>query len=431
MKFEPILAATAAMFLGIAASAAPLITSSEETPARLCLRGGDAPERLVALCDMALGEVGLTAAGRGELLTARAGALFDMGRHVEAEAGYRAAIGADARSVTARNGLGWVLWDLGRHGAAQAEFQASVDVHVTGNGLSGLASAGYRAGGFALDEAIEMLDAAVSIDPSDHWSMREKGWLLRGEGRHGDAEAAFRGALMVSPRDANAQYGLGRVLFDQGRAEDALAAYGMAIALDNRELGPYLHRSYALRALDRNAQALEDAERVIALAPAYSGGYVEKALCLAALERRGRAIEVFEVAEAKGLADNYLLYWFADTLSDDGQNERALTVIDRALELDGRAAVDFALKASIANRLDRYDAALEAAQIAAMQDPDLAYADYHAAVALVGRGDAVAGIERFDLAMQKGLPSQMVGAFASQLVRQGKYVAAIALRGKY
>ena len=157
----------------------------------------------------------------------------------------------------------------------------------------------------------------------------------------------------------------------------------------------------------------------------------KRRLALVALKQRTQAIGVFEAARAQGINDNYLLYWFADTLSEDGQNERALAIIDEALSLDGREAVDYSLKAYIANRLDRFDAAFQAAEQAVEKDPDLAYAHYHAAVALLGQGDAEGGMARFELAMQKGLPAHMVGEFASQLASRGNYLAAIALRGKY
>ena len=122
------------------------------------------------------------------------------------------------RNVQALNGLGWVLWDLNRHGAAADMFQRSVDLHASGNGLSGLASAAFRAGRIPLAQAVDMLNAAISIDPNDGWSQREKGWLLRQAGEFDAAMQAFEAALAIYADDDNAHYGMGRGAVRQGLA---------------------------------------------------------------------------------------------------------------------------------------------------------------------------------------------------------------------
>ena len=412
-------------------AAKPLVGHSEETSGRLCLAGDDTPERRRALCMMALEDAALTPTAKAELLVELGDAYMDLNETRPAEAAYREAIDLAPYDVGPLNGLGWLLWTTDRESEAIPFFQRSLDLRATSNGLSGLASSMFYSGDYDIEEVITLLDAALAISPDDPWILREKGWILRGSGQPEQALLVFESVLAKERDDANALYGLARSLTDLKEYEKSLDALARAHLLDADNIAVIEHRAFVLRRLDRNAQAIPDAERVIALAPSYSGGYILKARALVALERRGEALRIFADAVKSGLADNALLYWYADTLSDDDRNADALEVIDAAIAANGSGASDYNLKAYIANKLQDYENALNAADEALERDPDFAFAHYHAAVALLGRGDTEAGIARFDRAMETGLPVYMISEFARELIGKGKLLAAIGLRRKY
>jgi len=99
------LIAVAACLFAAPLPAKPLITSSEATLARICLKFGDTPERVLAACDGALIEPGVTEGLRADLAAARGDALAALDRQAEAEGAFRAALASNPNSTDALNGL--------------------------------------------------------------------------------------------------------------------------------------------------------------------------------------------------------------------------------------------------------------------------------------------------------------------------------------
>ncbi|CAN0600962.1 unnamed protein product, partial [Ectocarpus sp. 12 AP-2014] len=112
---------------GGALQAKPLISSSEETPSRICLAREVAPVRIVQACDIALSQAGLTQAQRVEMMVARGDGLFWQDHFSESADSYRAATRVDADAVEAWNGLGWALWETDGDAAALEAFEASLN----------------------------------------------------------------------------------------------------------------------------------------------------------------------------------------------------------------------------------------------------------------------------------------------------------------
>lgn len=413
------------------AGAKPLVTSSEETHARLCLAREETAERIVAACDRALAEAGVTPALRVELLIARADGLRWQDAFDRAEAGYRAAIAADPQSADAWNGLGWTLRNTEGDSAAYEAFERSLAIDVTVQGLGGKAATGREAGMLSNDAARELLRAALTIDPDYLWAIREIAWSFLDDDLPQEARAVFEEALALDEVDVNARYGLGRALLSEGDAAAALGLFNDVLADAPENFGARVYRITALRHLDRNAQALRDSDRLIADYPDESSGYVERGRSLMALERRAEAIETLVEARESLGDSNTLLYWHADALAADGQFEAALETIDRALGLDGWDISDLLLKSYIALELKNYPLTRDAAEAALATGIEDPWAHYYIAISMVHTGAVDEGMGRFDKAMETGLPDHRVGAFAKELIAAGKYVEAAKLRLKY
>lgn len=412
-------------------AARPLVTSSEETLARICLAHDEAPARIVEACDGALAEAALTRMQRVELTVARADGLLWQDRFGEAADAYRDAAALDRNSVQAWNGLGWALWESEGIEAALGAFEASLAIDVSVQGLGGTAATARRSGRIGNDEAREMLRAALAIDPDYIWALREIAWSFLDDGEYGAAAVEFQATIDVDPTDVNARHGLGRARLSAGDAEAALAVFNELLADAPGDFSTEVYRIIALRTLDRNAQALREADRLIADHPDRASGYVEKGLSLIALERRAEAIETYRHADAALGPNNAILYWYADALSTDGRFDEALRIIERGLELDGVDYSDHLLRSYIALEMKDYPlarAAAEASLATGVEDP---WAHYYIAVTMVHDGEIADGLDRFARAMATGLPEDRVGAFARELVGAGKYVEAMQLRIRY
>lgn len=424
------LAVAAAVAIAPAVAAKPLITGSEETAATLCRDDTIATDRRVAACQEALSDGPLTDGERGEFQTLLGDALAEQDKFDEAETAYRAATDIAVRDPHPWSGLGWLYWNADRYGEAATAFENALERRPTATALAGLGSSKYRDGAADTAETLELIDAALAIDPDYAWAIRERGWTLMNSDPQ-EAEASFRRALTLSDLDWNAHYGLSRALSEQGKFEDALFSIGRAIELDPSPAYAYGQRAFLLRRLDRNAAALEEAEIAIKLEPDWTNGHTQKALALEALGRRTDAIQTFDGAVEAGVEDAFLLYWFADILSNDGQMARALDIINRAIGLPDSDQYDLSLKAYIALQLKDYPETLAAANGALEIDPSMPYPHYYAAVSLVHQGATEDGVGRFDAAMELGLEQHMVGAFAADLIAAGNFVEAIRLRARY
>jgi tetratricopeptide (TPR) repeat protein len=411
--------------------AKPLITSSEETPSRLCLARQEAPARIVDLCDRALMEARLTENQRADLLVAQGDGFLWQNDFVKAEAAYRRAAQINPLEVEAWNGLGWSLWELQGDQAAYEAFDRSLSISVTVQGLGGKAALARRMGTIDSDTAREMLRAALAIDPDYIWAVRELGWSFIDESRNAEAIAAFQDALDIEPRDTNARYGLGRAHLSAGHAEDALTIFNELLVDTPQDFPTLVYRIVALRNLDRNAQAVRLADRLIEAFPDRASGYVEKGQALAALERRNEAIQTYVQAEKHLGPDNAVLYWHADVLVLDGRLDEAMAVIDRGIHQSGVDYSDHLLKSYIALQLQDYATARSSAEASLAMGVNDPWAHYYIAITLIHDGQVDAGLARFDNAIQAGLPAERVGAFASELAGAGKYVEAVALRLKY
>lgn len=409
----------------------PLITSSEESPMTVCFARAEAPSRIVAACDLALADARLTRNQRVELISARGDGYLWMDEYVAAEASYREAIGLDPESTDAWNGLGWTLWEAEGDAPAYEAFERSLSLDVTIQGLGGIAATGRRTGQINGSEAREMLAAALAIDPDYIWALREIAWSYLDDGIFDKAAERFEAALEIEPEDVNARYGLGRAHLSSGMAETALEVFNDVLADAPEEFPTRVYRIIALRDLDRNAQALREADRLIASHPKRSSGYIERGQALLALGRRAEAIETYARADTKLGPNNAVLYWYADALSSDGRFEEALSTIDRGLALSGVDYSDHLLKSYIALELGEYALAREAAEASLATGVDDPWAHYYVAITLVHGGEIEKGMARFERAIAGGLPTDRVGAFASELVGAGKYAEAAQLRLKY
>ncbi len=412
-------------------SAKPLVTSSEDTLARVCLSRQDDAGRIVQACDAALTDIRLTQNQRAELLVARGDGYIWQNLYHEAETSYREATHINPSEVEAWNGLGWALWELEGEQAAFEAFNRSLSIAASVQGLGGKAALARRMGRISNDQAREMLQAALAIDPDYIWAVRELAWSFFEDNRFSEAGTQFQEALNIEPRDVNARYGLGRTKMSLGQTEDALGLFNDVLLDSPKDFATLVYRIIALRELDRNAQALRFSERLILEFPDHTSGYVQKSKSLLSLERRHDALQSFEHAEAALGPNNTILYWYADTLIIDGQLDKALAVIDRGLALEGADYSDYLLKSYIALEMGDYTLAREAAETSLATGVNDPWAHYYIAITLVNSGDVLGGMQRFDLAIASGLPADRVGAFATELVGAGKYVEAAQLRLKY
>ena len=85
-----------------------------------------------------------------------------------------------------------------------------------------------------LDEAIQIYEQALKIEPKATDIRANFATALQSAGRNEDAIAEYREIVAASPNDAHAFFQLGHLLYTQGKLEEAIAALEKSLDLAAR-----------------------------------------------------------------------------------------------------------------------------------------------------------------------------------------------------
>jgi tetratricopeptide (TPR) repeat protein/tRNA A-37 threonylcarbamoyl transferase component Bud32 len=212
--------------------------------------------------------------------------LLSQGRHADAKAAFREAIGLNPNNADAHEGLGAALWHAKRYPDAEAAFREAIRLdpgHANAyNGL-GLVLRDVK----RYPEAEAAFRETIHLDPEDADLHYNLGLVLRDVKRHREAEAAFRETIRLDPGHSRAYNGLGSLLWDVKRYAEAEAAFREAIRLDPGHANAYNGLGAVLRDLKRPAEAEAAFSKAIRLDPGHP--YARDNLKVLRSEARRRA----------------------------------------------------------------------------------------------------------------------------------------------
>ncbi|WP_306736512.1 tetratricopeptide repeat protein [Marimonas arenosa] len=414
-----------------AAGAKTALDSSEKTYARECIDLNASDEELIGICQQALDEGGYGRVQHLQILEALGHAYRWTRQFDEAEVQYRRILDLDPRSTRGLNGLGWVAYAREDFAAAAGHFEASVAVNPTNDGLGGFGGAGFRAGRLDIDTAVGYLDAALALNDTDRWTLREKGWILLDVHRYEAALAAFQAAIALEAEDANAHEGAARALAELQRYAAALTHILKAGELNPDDLDVLIWRSHISRWNGNNLRALRDAELVIRKAPELSDGVVLKARAQAAMGFDQLALTTLRDAFAEFENDDFLRYWLAEMLRRDEQFEEALAIMAANVAAEAPDGYDLKLYANLALELGRLDEARQVLERASEVAPWLVELGYYRARLLVLEGRYDDAEAAFAEAVEAGLPASYAADLAQLMIKQGEMLRAVVFGKRY
>lgn len=208
-----------------------------------------------------------------------------------------------------------------------------------------------------LDEAGQLLRAAIAAAPERHWPYDDLARLLLAQGRAGEAEQVCAAAIAADPRNANAQAILGGLLSEREALVEGAAHLRAAIALAGQhpELLADLGRNLGRQGYVAEAEALlreaiaADAQ---ALRPrAWLAELLERAR---RFEEAGAVLDAAEPIAARQGSDVTLQR--AALLARTERWREGLALIDGAGDLSGAALLQ---RGRLRDRAGRYDEAWE------------------------------------------------------------------------
>lgn len=146
------------------------------------------------------------------------------------------------------------------------------------------------------EQALEHLDAAVSIAPDDAGLLTARGTVHGRLKHYPEAEADLRRALKLVPDSAPTHQQLGLVLWRKGVAAEAAAVFRRAIALQPATASSHYYLGEALSQLNELPAALQALEQAAQLAPHEARAFQLAGRVLDRMKRPEEAREMYRRA---------------------------------------------------------------------------------------------------------------------------------------
>lgn len=182
-------------------------------------------------------------------------------------------------------------------------------------------------------EALELVGAALKINPRSPEALSDQAHLLRMLGRLEEALASIDRALALKPASLQALFVRAGLLQQLQRWDEALAAYDRLLAAAPGNADVHNDRANLLRDLRRLEDARASYDKALALAPRNADTLYNRGVTLRDMNRLAEALADFD--RALSLNPNHLPVHFAraNILLDMGRFQEALAACDRALAL--------------------------------------------------------------------------------------------------
>jgi len=243
------------------------------------------------------------------------------------------------------------------------------------------------------DEALSLIDAALSYKQDDFGALSNKGLALQALDRCDEAITCFKQAIALKADFFQAHYNLARVLTKKHRYTDAIAAFDKAIALQPTNIGALHGRADTLAAMGRLMEAIASYDKVLFHAPHLARAWNDRGIMLWRLNHPQEALISYgrAIACEPGFAEAWSN--IGGLLQQMHRHEEALAALNRAIALNPRLAPTWNNRGSVLRALHRPESALDCFDRALALDPYYAEAFANrATLHWVDRKDAASAI---------------------------------------
>lgn len=282
---------------------------------------------------------------------------------------------------------------------AQAKVSKSVSVSTLEDKEFAAAMAAFV---LASDEenyegALQWLNHALQLKPTDHDAWMNHGNILNELSRHEEAVASYDRALEINADDDEAWFNRGGALIELGRYEESLANYSRVLELSPDDSDAWYNRGIVLGQLGQCEEALESYDRVLELSPDDSDAWYNRGVLLSDIGLYEKAVASYDRA-LEIRPDNDTAWLSRGTaLENLGWHEGAVASYDRALEIKSNNDKAWCNRGTALWSLGRYKEALASCNRALEIKPDFATAWNSRGLALYSLGryeDALASYDR-------------------------------------
>ena len=249
------------------------------------------------------------------------------------------------------------------------------------------------------DEALANYDKALAIRPDHAEALNNRGITLHELKRLEAASVSFNEALAIKPDYAEAWNNRGVTLQTMKCFEEALASFDRALAIRPNYADALYNRGIVLSDLKRPEEALASYDKVLVVKPDHAAAWNDRGRALQSMKRFEEALANFDRALA--LKPNYVsaLYNRGVALGDLGRLEEALADYDKVVVLKSGHAQAWNNRGVTLRSMKRSVEALTAYDKALAIRPDYAEALNNRGITLQELGRPEAALASFDEAL--------------------------------
>ena len=256
-------------------------------------------------------------------------AAHERGALADAERGYLALLALDHDHAEALHMLGVLQFQEEKLSDAEVLIRHSIEQRPSPLALANHAAVLNGLG--RVEEALEVLDQALRLNPGHPRALLQRAGVLADQGHLEEAVTAYDRLLEVAPTFVDGLCRRSAVLRDLTRFEEALASCDQALMVDGRSFEAQKERGQVLRNLDRHEDALESFGRALMVIPGDAHVLFLQGVTFLDLHRLDLALASFNDAVAGSPDFTEASYNSAVVLERLGRFEDALARCERVL----------------------------------------------------------------------------------------------------
>ncbi len=142
------------------------------------------------------------------------------------------------------------------------------------------------------EEALEVLNKALEINPVNCYALTSKGKVLAKLGKYEEAIEVFNKVLEINPVNYYALVNKGVLLIHLGKIKEALETFNKALEIDPNDNFALASKGFALVILKKYEEALEVLNKALEIDPNYEFTLHNKAFALFNLKRHTEGLDV-------------------------------------------------------------------------------------------------------------------------------------------
>ncbi len=243
------------------------------------------------------------------------------------------------------------------------------------------------------DEAARAYRAYLKSHPDKADALQNLAILEMRAGRLDEARTCLEAAIKAAP-SADLYYNLGNLQLKASNVDAAIASYRRALEYESRHAEARFNLALALERADRRAEAVAALAQLGPVSPEVARERARIEAMMGGLEA-GRALGL-----ARGSSDVEMVLGVASGFRQAGQLEKALALLDRAVELAPKLASARLNRGAVRQAMGQLTDAAADYEEAARLDPALPEARFNLGVLAEERGQYVTALDHYAAALK-------------------------------